>query len=176
MSSKNKVFLVEDDPLVIAQLAHTIVRFGYDDYVSIAPNADDAQGLGVIPLQRPIRIGRVLDQIADILKRQHAQTDNIKHIGGHHFDAHLNLFYLNGKDNGIRLTEKEVSLLLILEEAGGEEVSRQVLLDQVWKYVDGVETHTLETHIYRLRQKIERDPAVPKILKTGETGYYLSFE
>lgn len=74
----------------------------------------------------------------------------------------------------IRLTEKERDILMILIEADGQPVSRADLLDRVWAYVDGVETHTLETHIYRLRQKIESDPTRPTLVLTDEDGYRIS--
>src|SRR5690606_22721894 len=75
----------------------------------------------------------------------------------------------------IRLTEKESHILRLLVASGGQAVSRKRLLDDVWQYADGIQTHTLETHIYRLRQKIEDDPAQPKILLTDEAGYRLGF-
>lgn len=71
----------------------------------------------------------------------------------------------------LRLTDKERDILLTLHGAGGKAVSRQDLLDAVWAYAPDVETHTLETHIYRLRQKIEKDPAAPEIVITDESGY-----
>ena len=71
----------------------------------------------------------------------------------------------------IRLTEKETAILVCL--SSGKTLSRQELLNAVWAYVDGVETHTLETHIYRLRQKIEKDPSQPAFLLTEEDGYRL---
>jgi DNA-binding response OmpR family regulator len=74
----------------------------------------------------------------------------------------------------IRLTEKEVAILQCLLKANGKAVSRQALLDDVWQYAQGVETHTLETHIYRLRQKIERDPSLPEIVRTLEDGYIIA--
>jgi DNA-binding response OmpR family regulator len=52
-------------------------------------------------------------------------------------------------------------------------VSREVLLQEVWGYNSGVTTHTLETHIYRLRQKVEKDAALPAILVTEAGGYKL---
>lgn len=73
-----------------------------------------------------------------------------------------------------RLTEKEVAILVFLHKSDGQSVTREALLSHVWDYADGVETHTLETHIYRLRQKIEKDPANPKILLTQEDGYRIS--
>lgn len=74
---------------------------------------------------------------------------------------------------GVRLTEKETAILICLSRANGKAVTRQSLLDEVWEYAKGVETHTLETHIYRLRQKIEIDPANPAYLITKEDGYTL---
>ncbi len=77
-----------------------------------------------------------------------------------------------GEDGeAVRLTDKEVGILACLAQAKGAAVGRQELLDRVWSYAEGVETHTLETHIYRLRQKIEPDPANPVILLTAEQGY-----
>src|ERR1700748_71656 len=74
----------------------------------------------------------------------------------------------------IRLTTKEVAILKFLYRTGGEVVSRQVLLNEVWGYNAGVTTHTLETHIYRLRQKIEADPNNCKLLLTAPGGYRLN--
>ena len=82
--------------------------------------------------------------------------------------------YLDRDGQKTRLTEKERDILLVLLDAGGQLVLRRALLDSVWGYASGVETHTLETHIYRLRQKIETDPARPQILLTAEDGYALN--
>lgn len=73
-----------------------------------------------------------------------------------------------------RLTEKEITLLRTLAEAGPEGVSRADLLEKVWGYRNDLDTHTLETHIYRLRQKLEVDPLAPCLLLTLESGYALS--
>ena len=71
------------------------------------------------------------------------------------------------------LTDTEVQILCYLYVAAQQPISRQDLLDNVWGYHKDVETHTLETHIYRLRQKLERDPAAPEILVTAADGYVL---
>ena len=71
------------------------------------------------------------------------------------------------------MTEKETSILRYLYRVGQRPVSRKSLLQEVWGYNSGVTTHTLETHIYRLRQKIERDAAAPVILVTQAGGYKL---
>lgn len=73
----------------------------------------------------------------------------------------------------VRLTDKERDLLLALYQAPGHRVPKDDLLQLVWGYVQGLETHTLETHIYRLRQKIEVEPASPKIILTDVNAYRL---
>jgi DNA-binding response OmpR family regulator len=81
---------------------------------------------------------------------------------------------IDEKQKKIRLTEKETSILKYLYRAGAQAVSREELLAEVWGYNAGVTTHTLETHIYRLRQKIEPDPGAAKLLLTEAGGYRLS--
>ena len=73
----------------------------------------------------------------------------------------------------MRLTDKETSILKYLYRQGPKTISRDILLKEVWGYNNRVTTHTLETHIYRLRQKIERDPANARLLVTEEGGYRL---
>jgi len=75
----------------------------------------------------------------------------------------------------VRLTEKETSILNFLYHTGNQTVSRNTLLVEVWGYDSGVTTHTLETHVYRLRQKIELNPSDAEILVTEAGGYRLVF-
>ena len=70
-------------------------------------------------------------------------------------------------------TEKETAILRYLYRAGRRPISREILLQEVWGYNSGVTTHTLETHIYRLRQKVEKDASNPSILVTEAGGYKL---
>ena len=80
---------------------------------------------------------------------------------------------MDAQEKKIRLTEKETSILKYLYRAGSKVVGRDTLLAEVWGYNSGVTTHTLETHIYRLRQKIEQDPSSAEILVTEAGGYRL---
>ena len=73
----------------------------------------------------------------------------------------------------VRLTDKETAILKYLYRAGDKAVAREKLLDEVWGYNAAVTTHTLETHVYRLRQKIEEDPSTAKLLVTEAGGYKL---
>lgn len=73
----------------------------------------------------------------------------------------------------IQLTEKETQVLRYLFRARGRPVSKQELLVEVWGYSSKVNSHTVETHVYRLRQKIERLSQFGCVLRTEEKGYSL---
>ena len=72
-----------------------------------------------------------------------------------------------------RLTEKEGQLLRFFYQNQGIELSKETLLQEIWAYHPDAETHTLETHIYRLRQKLEEDPNNPEVLLNGKDGYLI---
>ncbi len=113
----------------------------------------------------PARLGEILDQIYNNIK-----GSNLIYFGGGSLDINQGVF-TNKLDENISLTEKEVAILLFLHKNMGLVTTREELLKTVWGYSENIETHTLETHIYRLRQKIEQDPANPQILVTTDEGY-----
>jgi DNA-binding response OmpR family regulator len=120
------------------------------------------------PFKLPVLLARIRAQL-----RQHEQSeDAVFGIGPYTFKPAAKLL-LDEADRKIRLTEKETNILKYLYRAGDTVVARDVLLHEVWGYNAGVTTHTLETHIYRLRQKIEPDPSNAKILVTEAGGYRL---
>ena len=105
------------------------------------------------------------------LPRQHESSDDAPvSVGPYTFKPGQKLLTMeNGQK--IRLTEKEAAIIRYLYRADQKVVTRDVLLEEVWGYNSGVTTHTLETHVYRLRQKIERDPSNAEILVTENGGY-----
>jgi DNA-binding response OmpR family regulator len=121
---------------------------------------------------KPFRFSVLLARIRAAL-RQHDQSEDVVFtIGPYSFQPAAKL--LESPDGGkIRLTDKETSILKYLYRQGPRTISREVLLKEVWGYNNRVTTHTLETHIYRLRQKIERDPSNARLLVTEEGGYRL---
>jgi len=106
--------------------------------------------------------------------RQHEQSEDATFtLGPYTFKPSIKIL-VTADAKKIRLTEKETNILKFLYGAIEDVVPRDILLHEVWGYNAGVTTHTLETHIYRLRQKIEPDPSKASILITENGGYRLS--
>ncbi len=124
-------------------------------------------------LAKPLRFAVLLARIRAHLRQHEASNDAVFQVGGLSFRPGMKLL-VNEKGQKIRLTEKETSIIRFLFRARQAVVSRDVLLQEVWGYNANVTTHTLETHIYRLRQKIEADPSEAKILVTEPGGYRLN--
>ena len=121
---------------------------------------------------KPFRFAVLLARIRTQLRQHEASEDAILAIGPYKFWPASKLL-LNQEGRKLRLTAKETSILRYLYRAGEQTASRERLLQEVWSYNSGVTTHTLETHIYRLRQKIEKDATAPAILVTAAGGYKL---
>ena len=121
---------------------------------------------------KPFRFGVLLARIRAHLRQHEQSEDAVFKLGPYTFKPSAKLL-LTGDNKKVRLTEKETSILKFLYRAGDQAVGRDILLHEVWGYNAGVTTHTLETHIYRLRQKVERDAASPAILVTEAGGYKL---
>ncbi len=124
-------------------------------------------------ITKPFRLGVLMARLRAHL-RQHAQSeDAVFTIGPYTFRPSAKLMVENSTEKKVRLTEKETAILKYLYRAGQRVIDRETLLHEVWSYNPGVTTHTLETHVYRLRQKIEEDPSSAKILVTETGGYKL---
>ncbi len=120
------------------------------------------------PFKFPVLLARIRAQL-----RQHEQSeDAVFQLGPYTFKPAQKML-VDERDKKIRLTEKETNILKFLYRATEGVVAREVLLHEVWGYNAGVTTHTLETHIYRLRQKIEPDPSNARLLVTESGGYRL---
>ena len=128
---------------------------GADDYVAK-------------PFKFAVLLARMRAQL-----RSHEQSENaVFHLGPYEFRPAQKLL-IDAAKKKVRLTEKETNILKYLYRAGGKPIGREELLTEVWGYNAGVTTHTLETHIYRLRQKIEPDGTAVKLLITEAGGYRL---
>jgi DNA-binding response OmpR family regulator len=123
-------------------------------------------------VMKPVRFNVLLARIRAHLRQFEQTEDATFTIGRYQFRPSAKLL-VDTRGTKVRLTEKETAILKFLYRAGEKAVSRDVLLHEVWGYNSGVTTHTLETHVYRLRQKIERDPSNAELLVTEDGGYKL---
>ncbi|ADO43894.1 response regulator transcription factor [Ketogulonicigenium vulgare] len=121
------------------------------------------------PFKFPVLLARLRAQL-----RTHEQSEDAVFALGPYTFRPAHKMLVTADDKKIRLTEKETNILKFLYRAPEGVVQRDVLLHEVWGYNAGVTTHTLETHIYRLRQKIEADPSSAQLLVTESGGYRLA--
>jgi len=141
-----------------------------------AGEADTIQGLDSGAndyVTKPFRFAVLLARIRAQLRSHEQSEDAVFRIGRYEFRPAAKLL-IDERQRKIRLTEKETSILKYLYRAGDKPVTREELLTEVWGYNAGVTTHTLETHVYRLRQKIEPEPGGARLLITETGGYRLA--
>ena len=148
-------------------LVQDLKNGGFDAPVLLLADADLPPPLGD-HIVKPFRFADLLARLNHHLRRHAASDDTPVAIGPYLFRPGAKLLMAGARK--VRLTEKETDILKFLHAAGAT-VARETLLHEVWGYNPAVTTHTLETHIYRLRKKIEDGGA--KILLTEEGGYRL---
>ncbi len=122
---------------------------------------------------KPFRLGVLLARLRAQLRQHEQSEDAVFTIGPYTFRPSAKILVHGESKKKVRLTEKETAILKYLYRSGTVIVGRDTLLGEVWGYNAGVTTHTLETHVYRLRQKIEEDPSKAEILVTEPGGYRL---
>ena len=124
-------------------------------------------------ITKPLRLNVLLARLRAHIRDHEQSDDAIFTIGPYTFQPANKLLLNTVENETVRLTDKEVAILEYLCRADDRIVDRETLLDGVWGYNADVTTHTLETHVYRLRQKIEYDPSSAQILVTVPGGYRL---
>src|SRR6202521_5736940 len=137
-----------------------------DPVLGLAAGANDY-------VTKPFRLHELLPRLRAHLRQSEHSDEAVLTIGPYSFQPGAKLMIDASGRKKVRLTEKETAILKYLYRAGDRVIGRDTLLGEVWGYNAGVTTHTLETHVYRLRQKIERDPAHAEILVTEPGGYRL---
>lgn len=125
-------------------------------------------------IAKPFRFAELLARLRAQLRSFENSEDAVFTIGPYVFRPAAKLLQDPLRRKKILLTGKEVAILKYLYRVDSRPVARMVLLNEVWGYNAAVTTHTLETHIYRLRQKMEADPTRPTLLVTAEGGYRLA--
>ena len=139
-------------------------------------NADTILGLDAGAndyVTKPFKLAVLLARLRAQLRQHEQSEDAVFTIGPYTFRPSAKMLTHGEDKKKVRLTEKETAILKFLYRSGNSVVGRDTLLGEVWGYNAGVTTHTLETHVYRLRQKIETDPSNAEILVTEPGGYRL---
>lgn len=149
-----------------------IMLTGADDETDVVTGLDAGANDYVT---KPFKFAVLLARLRAHLRSHEQSEDAVFKIGPYEFRPAVKML-VDDEDRRIKLTEKEASILKYLYRAGGKPVGRDTLLDEVWGYNSGVTTHTLETHVYRLRQKIEPTPGKTTLLLTDSGGYRLNFD
>ena len=147
-----------------------IMLTGSDDEADVVRGLDSGANDYIA---KPFRLNELLARLRAQLRIFENSEDAVFTIGPYTFRPSAKLLQEPPRNRRIRLTEKEAAILKFLYRAGTKPVPRQILLNEVWGYNAAVTTHTLETHIYRLRQKIEPDPSNARLLVTEGGGYRL---
>ncbi len=150
-----------------------IILTGSDEEMDVVRGLDSGANDYI---SKPFRLAELLARVRAQLRIFENSEDAVFKIGPFIFRPSAKQLVEPAKNRRIRLTEKEAAILKFLYRAGPKPVARQVLLNEVWGYNAAVTTHTLETHIYRLRQKIEPDPSNSRLLLTEGGGYRLNPE
>ena len=132
---------------------------------------DDIKAHSII--QKPFLLSNFLDTIkASINIFENSDEGNLEFNNYVLYPSRKEI--LNKRDKSVtKLTEKEVSIIKYLHKNIGKIVSKNDLMQEVWEYSAEVATHTVETHIYRLRQKVEQDNQESQLIITSEGGYQL---
>lgn len=137
--------------------------------LALADEADTLQDV----IRLPVRMSVLFQKLRSLASSFWFRDDLVIEIGALRLRPAFKELLREGEAS-IALTDKEVEILIFLYRAGGKIISRDVLLAEIWGYNAEVSTHTLETHIYRLRQKIETDPEIGGVLMTEPGGYRLA--
>lgn len=187
MKQLKKILLISLPPAVEQALREQFQPFDFlqignaGDFADSFPDlviADSAAtaampGCPVLSLswEQPKKLGALLRQISQMLAQPVLYTADTA-LGGYVFRPQKKTLSRDGAED-ILLTDREADILVYLLRHRPQPVSRDALLKNVWRYQEGVDTHTLETHIYRLRQKIEAAAETPELLLTVDGGYIL---
>ncbi|MFA6018651.1 MAG: response regulator transcription factor [Rhodospirillales bacterium] len=184
-----RLLLLSPDPALFKALSQQLTQQGFDcaeagaDFDAVLLDGAQAPDPGLGPvlrligpqeetdeecLTKPVRLAQLVARLRRLAER--FQSRRPRRIGEWELEAQTGQLIRGGESQ--KLTGKEAAILIELFDADGA-MGRETLLENIWGYGSNISTHTLETHIYRLRQKIEADPGEPQVLLTLEGGYLL---
>jgi DNA-binding response OmpR family regulator len=122
---------------------------------------------------KPFRLGVLLARLRAHMRQHDLSEDAAFSVGPYTFKPSAKQLHHNAMSKDISLSDKESAILKHLYRAGDAAVSCDTLYNEIWDHAATLHTHTLQTHIYRLRQKIEDNPSHPEIIVSEHGGYRL---
>jgi len=173
-----KIYLHLQDPFLKGTLSPLLTQAGFHvtaddtdcDGVLYTPpyTPKTIPALNFLDIPQPLRLPDFLALLTRLPYTQHLLFSHFS------FDLREKILTDLLSQKTSRLTEKEAQLLHFFIQHKDHPVSKETLLKEIWAYHPEAETHTLETHIYRLRQKLEEDPTSPQVLINCREGYVLA--
>ena len=116
----------------------------------------------------PLNFFSLIDKINSIVLMQ--QYDFQSNYEIKNYKVNLNSKIISNKDKELKLTQREIEVILYLKKSD-QPVNVNALQKKVWGYSENLETHTVETHIYRLRKKIKAEFGNDDLIKSNKNGY-----
>ena len=165
------------DPIALENLINK--KISLDNYIFIIGNISnditkklDDEYINYELIETPINIFYLIEKCKNLIKQQNDFSSEIIIYKKFKYSFQLNTIYT--KDNSLYLTDKENEIFQSLIKNKDNSLNKQKLLSKVWNYADGIDTHTLETHIYTLRKKIKKKLNLVNLICHEEAGYFIN--
>lgn len=163
-----KIHIVSQNPNHQAIIAQAIALQGIEII------DDENQADQTVKIDTPARLGTIINRIQQSMNNR--QKNRPIELGSFIFTPTIHELTNTKHTKSYQLTEKETAIIMCLHNNHPNAVERSTLLEEVWEYAPDTETHTVETHIYRLRQKIEQDNEEDGLIITTDNGYSLNID
>lgn len=166
------VVVIDDKPAVLKEIRRCYPKTPVFLLSSEAEEISEKSNFNII-IAKPLSLDSFLNQLLSQINLLDNSADGYLHFNRYELRPSAKEILNSRNDEVIKLTEKEVAIIKYLYKARDKIVSKNELLQEVWGYRPDVTTHTIETHIYRLRQKVEHDEAEAQLIMTEDGGYKL---
>ena len=177
--SKNRQFAEELKEQIELNLKGFLVYFEeenilFDIIILDEGSKHEADKIPMLSLKKPLSLCSLLNELQSIINRFENSEEGFLEFNCYELRPSRKEIFNKSNNKVTKITELEVSILKYLYKVGNKTTSKKELLEEVWGYNGEATTHTVETHIYRLRQKVEKNHAA-QIIETLDGGYRLIF-
>jgi DNA-binding winged helix-turn-helix (wHTH) protein len=174
LNKNNESILITDNEFAVKELSHAVK---FDTIFIINCNSDtiemDKLNSNIVQLSIPLQIRDLYQRVSKSFDQINSQTARKLNFNRFTYDPSMRT--LSNDNLYLRFTEKESQIFNSLLDESNTHISKKNLLKKVWSYNDDIDTHTLETHIYSLRKKIEKNLLIKDLIVFEENkGYFLN--